>query len=966
MRFSVVFRCGRAVVGMVLFAVVCVVSAMGQMGSSGSVTGAVRSGDGAPVAGAAVTLVNPDGPTFSTTTGSAGEFSLGNLASGGYILRVRAAGFAAYEQPGVSVAIGRTTNVAVRLAPESVKQSMTVSGQPTTFDPTQTASVVNIDRDRVEELPIPSRNYLTFVRLAPQVAPMNPALAEEELAPESAGFSFGGLRPGSNAVYLDSTNDNDEYRGGSRTQLSPEAINDFQIVNHGFAAESGGGSGGSIDVETREGLNHVHGDAFAFVQNGALNGTPPLELVPRKPDENRERFGLSQGGAIRRNRSFYYVAAELEAARGEDAGDLPPGLVSAIDSAVARGGPVSSVRLRSGFFPTTDQETELSARWDQQLGERHTLMVRYALTNTRNVNDAFHTDELADFSARGSSFLDDNSVNGTLTSSFGEKALNRFAFEVAERREVERTVDASTAGVVIPGVAEFGTPYFGNNRHFEVHTEFADSVSVARHGHLVQAGVRGDRVAVRSVIPDGAQGLYVFPTVAALAAGTPDSYVQTFGDLNQDLSEVRLDAFVQDHWVASKQVTVDFGVRYDANLLPAPAPAKTLDFAPRVGVAWTPYRPMVVRAGFGVFYDRYLLSTLARVLDRDGTKAFTKVADGPAAAAVYQGGLSAGQGGSSAGANGVPSRWTLEPGLPNPYSEVASLSVEQQLPLETTLTAEYQFVHGVHLGRTTNVNLPQPVVLTTANAAGLGIAAPAPQQLGAEVFPGTRLNPGYDAIQEFATSAGSSYSGGTVSLNRQFQDNLEILAGYTYSKTMDDASYDLEEPQNPYDLGAERALSLLDQRHRLTLSGLYLIGPDTDDPADAASNANPGPWMRALTGFEFAPILLVTSGYRANPVTGLDSNREHVYPFAARPQGYGRNSLKTAPVVNFDMRILRMVPIWRGHLDIVAESFNLLNHPNPALLDPVYGVGVQAQAGFGRPIEDSDARRVQFSLDYEY
>src|SRR5229473_2544481 len=147
-----------------------------------------------------------------------------------------------------------------QLAVAGTQRTVNVSAAPVTFDASQTSSVVNIDRDRVEELPIPSRNYLTFVLLSPQVAAANPALLQQGLNQSTGSFSFGGLRPGSNAVYLDEVNDNDEYSGGSRTQLSPEAISDFQIVNHGFAAESGGGAGGSIDVQTRSGLNRIHAD----------------------------------------------------------------------------------------------------------------------------------------------------------------------------------------------------------------------------------------------------------------------------------------------------------------------------------------------------------------------------------------------------------------------------------------------------------------------------------------------------------------------------------------------------------------------------------------------------------------------------------------------------------------------------------------------------------------------------------
>ena len=191
------------------------------------------------------------------------------------------------------------------------------------------------------------------------------------------------------------------------------------------------------------------------------------------------------------------------------------------------------------------------------------------------------------------------------------------------------------------------------------------------------------------------------------------------------------------------------------------------------------------------------------------------------------------------------------------------------------------------------------------------------------------------------------------------------MAGYTYSKTIDDASFDLEQPANPYALAAERALSLQDQRHRFTLSGLWVLGPDLDDPQDQAK-ASSSALMRVLTGLEVAPIFSAGSGFRANPITGLDSNLEHVFPFAARPLRYGRNAPETAPNVDFDLRILKMVPIWRGHLDIVAESFNLLNHTNVSLLNTAYGVDRQSALGFGAPIAASTARRIQFSLDFEY
>jgi hypothetical protein len=935
--------------------------AIAQSSSNGIVTGTILAPDGTPVAAAAVTLAGPDGPTHATTSAPDGVFTLKELPSGTYTLKATSPGFASYEQSSVTVAVGRTTHLSIQLTVENLQQTVNVTATQTTFDTSQTSSVVNIDRDRVEELPIPSRNYLTFVLLSPQVAPANPALQQLGVAQSTGSFSFGGLRPNSNAIYLDQVNDNDEFTGSSRTQLSPEAISDFQIVNHGFAPESGGGAGGSIDVQTRTGLNRIHGDAFTFVQNGALNAVSPLGLYPHRPDEYRVRAGVALGGPIKRDKTFYYLAAEQEMAHGEDVNDLKPATLSAINSALKQYGPLSNLTLQSGFFPITDQETELSGRIDHTLTPNHTLMLRYAFTNARNVNDAFHTDELTDGTARGSSFIADNSLNATLSSTLSAASFNKLNFELAQRRAVERTGSTAGPGVLIPGVVLFGTPYSGNTRRYETHTEFADSFSLQLRQHQLQFGGRIDHVALRADIPDAGQGFFVFSNLAALQTGNADFFTQSFGNFTTNFSETRYAFFAQDHWTLNK-LTLDYGLRYEYNQLPSTLPQDALNISPRFGLAWTPLKSTVVRTGFGIFYDRFQLSTINRILDFDGAHALNQIVEDAGAANIYRSAHIP----SAPIANIAPSIWRAQPNLRNPYSEVASLSIEQALPFQTTLTTEYRFVHGVKLGRTTNINLPAPTILTPQNAASLGISSPTAQQLGRPVFGPARLNSAFDAINQFATSANSNFNGATVTLNRQFQDDLQIMAGYTFSKTIDNASSDTEQPQNPYTLTDERGLSLQDQRHRFTLSGLWLLGPDLGDPADAAKNANPGRLMKVLYGFEFAPILSVTTGYRNNPITGLDSARQHIFPFSTRPANYSRNSIATPTNINFDFRVLRMVALGPGHLDIVAESFNLLNHRNVSLLNTAFGSDSQHTPGFSTPIATSEARKIQFSLDYEF
>jgi len=115
---------------------------------------------------------------------------------------------------------------------------------------------------------------------------------------------FGGLRGPSNNVSIDGLDNNDEYVGSSRTELSLETVQEFQVVNSGLSAEAGGASGGSINVVTRIGANQFHGDAFLFLQNGTLNARNPFEAEHDPPSLHRYRIGGALGGPIAKDRTF--------------------------------------------------------------------------------------------------------------------------------------------------------------------------------------------------------------------------------------------------------------------------------------------------------------------------------------------------------------------------------------------------------------------------------------------------------------------------------------------------------------------------------------------------------------------------------------------------------------------------------------------------------------------------------------
>lgn len=788
-------------------------------------------------------------------------------------------------------------------------------------------------------------------------------------------WAIAGLHSGacarSNNLSIDGLDNNDEFTGASRTELPLEIVREFQVVNNGLSAESGGASGGSVNVVTKTGANVIHGDAFLFAQSGALNARDPISNETGKPDLNRYRAGFAVGGPLVKDRTFYYTAFEQEHTRGEAASDIDPAVGTAVNNFLSTGAfPRLNTRsIATGFFPFARAETEASGKLNHQISQRHSLMLRYAFINNREATDAFNSGGLADVSARGSSFTADHALVGSLLSLLGTKTVNDLRFQLATRRVTLRTNDAAGPEIAIAGVLDFGRPYEGNSRRRENHYQVSDTLTRVRGAHIWKAGFTVNRVRLRASAPDGFGGIYLFSSLGDFFNGVPDSFRQGFGNPATDFAVTSFGGFVQDHWSASRRLTLDLGLRYDFEHLPAGFNEDINNFNPRVGVAYNPWPRWVLRAGYGVFFDRYVLANLNRAIAKDGRQGFEQVADGSASANLFQ---TAGGGALRSPVPGLaPSIFRADSRMATPYSQQASLGAEYLLAKDLTAGVNYLFVRGVKLPRTRNVNLLPPVVLTLANAAGLGIPNPTPQQIGRLVFGPGRQDPRFTDIYQLEDASSSSYQGVSFALNRRLSNEFEFSANYTVSKTQDDASDFDEQPENPFALRAERALSRSHQQHRFVFSALLDLpfGEEEEKNEKPASSPKTGSKRLGdiLGHIEVAPIITVASGWPANPLTGLDSNRSHAFPLAARPLGFGRNSLGEPRTVVADLRVLKYFKIGEhGRLDLVAEFFNLFNHVNVSHINPFFGSNLNPGPGFDKPIDASNPRQVQFSIDFEF
>jgi hypothetical protein len=422
--------------------------------------------------------------------------------------------------------------------------------------------------------------------------------------------------------------------------------------------------------------------------------------------------------------------------------------------------------------------------------------------------------------------------------------------------------------------------------------------------------------------------------------------------------------FVQDHWSPrwARNLSIDAGLRYDFESLPGRFPEDFKNLSPRIGVAFSATKGWVLRAAYGVYFDRYVLAFLNRALQFDGEVAFQQVAQGDRAIQIFR---SSGGNIAAPSASIAPSIYGVERSFATPYSQQVSTGVERLVTNNTTISATYQLVRGIKLPRTVNVNLLPPVVLTAQNAASLGVSNPVPQQIGRAVLGPGRINPAFDNIYQIQDHANSTYNGLSLAVNHRLANEIAFSASYTFSKAIDDASDFDEQPQNPYNLSAERSWSRNDQRHRFVFSGLF------DLPFGDEKDRKPGTpetWAESiLKNIEFAPIFSMASGARMNPLVGFDASQNGSFPFSSRPLGTSRNGLQLRKYVNLDVRLVKFFKVKpHGKLDLVVEMFNLFNRNNEVAANNVFGPALAPNPNYMQPVQFLRPRQAQFSIDFEF
>jgi hypothetical protein len=388
MKRKLVYRC-------VCIVTFCVLAAMGTRAQAptGTINGRVTDSGNAVVNGAQMTTVNEaTNVSRATTTNGDGLYVLSDLPVGSYTVTIQTNGFATREFKNLVVQAGRTTTVDAELKIASVGTSVTVASSSDTVELTQSVIQGQITSATIENIPLNGRNFLELAYLVPG---NRPAPNFDPTKTNTLEVSSDGSVGRGGNITVDGGDNNDDVVGGTLSNFPQDSIAEFQIATAQFSAEAGRSGTSIINIVTKGGTNDVHLSLFDYERNRHLQAQPGTisSGLPPAPFD-REQFGGSIGGPIRRNKAWWFAAAEY---RNQNA---------AIETGERDFNTDSIVNT---YAPAPLRDALVSTRLDYQIDPSDALMGRYSFNRS--------TDTAAAQPA---------SVTPSLSATERQNALNRF------------------------------------------------------------------------------------------------------------------------------------------------------------------------------------------------------------------------------------------------------------------------------------------------------------------------------------------------------------------------------------------------------------------------------------------------------------------------------------------------------------------------------------------------------------
>lgn len=872
--------------------------------TTATVRGTVTDSSGAVLPGVTVTLTNADtGLVRVNTTNALGEYVVPSLPAGPYTIAVELAGFQTVRREGLRFEVGQEATLpSVTLALAGVEQTVVVRAETPLVETTKTTVDRVVTRDEIDTLPLAGRRAGSLAVLAPGVVPR-----ESGVDSGNDPVVSGGQPRGSGEILVDGVTNKAMSVNGLRGNTPPDTIQEFQVLTTQYAAEFGNASGVVLNTITRSGTNTLQGRVYYFHRDAALDARSPLSTT--KASFEQKQGGGWLGGPIVKNRTHFFVAYEAtdQQAYATVTSPVQPGDVSQ---------------------PFTNNE--LLAKLTHQLTPNNLLVARYSLDRPHTLNAMAGGIYLEDVGL--DALTVDQALVTNLTSVVSSHALNEVRFQLANTSNAYLPANPDAYTIIRPSSWSGKMPTYPQEYN-ERRYQFVDNFTYDLVRHRFKVGMDVNRVSMDGSV-QFTPGVYQFTTDQPYDAKDPATYpllfLKTVADPNFSVVLNSVSLFAQDAWQLLNNLTINYGVRYDAMTMTYLDLRKT-NVAPRIGFAWDPFgtKRTSIRGGFGVFYNSAMgnAALLAGTLGnaRQEITLYPSYPD-----PTVGGGIAYPQPSNS---------YLAEPNQRLPRSDNFTVGIQRELKTGLSVNADFVDARGRDLMRVVETNPTLPSL--------------------------QRQDPTKGSRRLIQSSGYGDYQALMLGTTWRASASAAFGASYTLSrsKTTNESEYAVFY-QNDLTPNDSYGYSDYDQRHRLVLNGSVML-----------------PWQ-----IQLGALLIARSGLPFNVTTGTDNNqngemndRPNLAPGAKENTAdmlkrssfldpgtasgdLSRNAGRGPSSWQLDVRVSKAFTIGHTRLELLAEAFNLGNRAN--LGAPV---GNLSSSLFGQSVTlAGNPRQVQLGVRFDF
>jgi Carboxypeptidase regulatory-like domain len=941
-----------------------------------SVTGTLHDPSGAVVPDAKITInYAATRLSRSVLSNTSGVFLLTGLPLGHVVIDVQKPGFRELRTE-TDLNVGQTKTLDMPLELSSVDTTVEVVAEPDLVK-NSASTGATFENKQISQLPINGRNWASLMTLTPGALNIGSGIGSTVRF-----MGHGGDDNNYRIDGVDATSVRNQAVSKSRMQISEDAIAEFRVNSQMYTAETGGATGGQVEIVTKSGTNDYHGSLFEYLRNSAVDSRSPFDKA--LPAFRMNQFGATFGGPILKNKTFFFLSYEgLVQRQGITQ-------IAFVPSDAFRAAAVPAVKPLIDLYPegqtptsnpdvlqwtgvseaTQDEHTGL-IRLDHRFSDKLSSYFRFSKDST----DIFTPDKAMPYGKRDL----DAPTSGVFDFLYliSPQTTNELRLGANYAQPLNSIPNGAEAAFSIPNLSKIP----GGNRRIAIgiSQSLVDNWTTLRGAHTLKAGIEIRRLQLIVHDFNLSDGTASFATLSDFQNDKLNT-VAGSGELpTKQMRKFEYFGYVQDEWKIRPTFTANLGLRYEFynafheihnRDIPfdiqtcggycAPgsdfAFPPTTNFAPRLSFAWSPTSRTVIRAGAGIFYGDAQLGDQYSPANNDASRYTLSAATTPGLAYPFDPFID-----PNAALAAAPR--SLPRNHKNETSQQWNFSIQQALNKNINFQVAYDGQQNYHVFSRTYVNVIDPAT-------------------------GQRPLPNLDQIDVRGEDGVASFHGLVSTLQVNNLHGLLLRVNYMFSHAINDNSSggggSDGAPQNVACRSCDKGNSSYDARHVFTADFAYTI------PYGRNRWYGGWQWSGIFTGHTGLPLNVTVSRKATDLPDGnaLSSERPDLVPgvplyldygttglwlnraaFAVPAKGtwgnLGRNVLRAPGLFQIDTSLSKDTRLnERMGLTFGVEAFNILNHPQLG----VPSANISSSSNFGRitspintsPVGAGTPRQIQF------